>query len=592
MDAPARVRQTGFQATDWGGRGVLWLTPALAVLAFLFIFPFLYGFIVSVTPATGVWWGNYREFVSNVELWRTLPTTLELALPASVVIVGIAFPLAYAFRGQSRYETQLVLALVVPIAAGPVVVADGLLTFLGPRGWVSLGLRALHLASGPIYWTHHYVGVVIAVIASGFPLVFLVLRAYLRSIDGALLRAAATLGAGRWQRFRHVSWPACRRGLIVAFNLSFVHAFSTFPAAVILGAPTGPTRLISRAAYEAAYERSDYSMAGCIATIMALAQVLVVALVLGVSRLTSSAQGRALSDSPVAVHDPTSERRPGLLASTVMVVGLGQIAFALGAVAVNSFANDWHGSWLPHTWTLAWYPTAWTDFQLAPVFRVTGEVVGTVTMISTAIGVPAAYVLARNRWRIKRAAVGLALLPLALPPMTYGIPLATLMYRVGLTGTFWGVVLANVVPAVPLVILVLIPFIEPIDPSIEAAARMFGASPGQVLRTILAPLLASGIAVAAVLVAVRTLGNFELTYLVAGSESQTLVVAVYGAITATGLRAPQSVDAVAMIYVLMIVTLVIFAVRLVPPEGFAASVRRRPYGAVVRETTFTNQGLK
>jgi putative spermidine/putrescine transport system permease protein len=573
FDAAVRVEARGVRSGSHVPGGLLWLMPAAAVLGLLFVFPFLYGLFVSFTPATGAWWGNYAQFFSSEELMRTLTTTMDLAVPASLVTVGLAFPLAYAFRGQSRHETLLVLALVVPIAAGPVVIADGLLTFLGPRGWVSLGLRALHVTTGPIYWTHHYTGLLIAVVASAFPLVFLVLRAYLMSIDEVLLGAAATLGAGPWQRFRYVSWPTCRRGVVVALCLSFVQAFSTFPSAVILGAPTGPTRVIARAAYEAAYEHSDYSMGACIATVMALVQVLVVAVVFGVGRLTSGT--RVLSDAPSADHGATSARRPGFVASATMAFGLGQIAFALAAVGVSSFARRWRGTWLPRAWTLSWYPSAWTDLQLAPVLRVTFEVVAVVAIVSMAIGVPAAYVLARSGRRIKRAALGLALLPLAIPPMTYGIPLATLMYRVGLTGTFWGVVLANVVPAVPLVILVLLPFVEPIDPSIESAARILGANKRQVLWHILAPLLASGVSAAAVLVVVRTLGNFELTYLVAGSESQTLVVAVYGAITATGLRAPQLVDAVAMIYVVMVIALVALAMRLVPPDGLAASVRRR-----------------
>jgi putative spermidine/putrescine transport system permease protein len=317
----------------------------------------------------------------------------------------------------------------------------------------------------------------------------------------------------------------------------------------------------------------------------------VVVSVLGASRLISSTPARTLGDTAAAMNDAATDHRPGFVASAAMVLGLGQIALAMVVVGVNSLAKNWRGSWLPRTWTLSWYPAAWIDFQLAPVLRVTGEVVAAVTIVSVAIGVPAAYVLARSGLRVRRAVLGLALLPLALPPMTYGIPLATLMYRVGLTGTFWGVVLANVVPAVPLVILVLIPFVEPIDPSIEAAARIFGASPGQVLWHILAPLLASGVSAAAVLVAVRTLGNFELTFLVAGSESQTLVVAVYGAITATGLRAPQSVDAVAMIYVGIILALVTLAMRLVPPDGFVATGGRRQRGAGPRETMSPRQRL-
>ena len=88
---------------------------------------------------------------------------------------------------------------------------------------------------------------------------------------------------------------------------------------------------------------------------------------------------------------------------------------------------------------------------------------------------PAAYALARREFPGKRVVMLLFLLPLLVPPITYGIPLATVLYQAHLAGTIWGVILANLVPTVPFVILVMIPFIEQIDPRVEAAARVFGA---------------------------------------------------------------------------------------------------------------------
>jgi putative spermidine/putrescine transport system permease protein len=58
-----------------------------------------------------------------------------------------------------------------------------------------------------------------------------------------------------------------------------------FPSAVLLGAPAGPTRVISIAAYQAAFEQYDYSMASAIAMIMAFVQVLIVVALLGLKGL-------------------------------------------------------------------------------------------------------------------------------------------------------------------------------------------------------------------------------------------------------------------------------------------------------------------
>ena len=65
-------------------------------------------------------------------------------------------------------------------------------------------------------------------------------------------------------------------GFAITFCLSFVQAFSVFPSAVLLGAPAGPTRVISIAAYQAAFEEYDYSMASAIAMIMGFVQLAIV----------------------------------------------------------------------------------------------------------------------------------------------------------------------------------------------------------------------------------------------------------------------------------------------------------------------------
>jgi putative spermidine/putrescine transport system permease protein len=78
------------------------------------------------------------------------------------------------------------------------------------------------------------------------------------------------------------------------------------------------------------------------------------------------------------------------------------------------------------------------------------------------------------------------LLPILMPPITYGIPLATVLYKFGFAGNASGVVLANLVPSVPFVILTMTPFIEQINPSIESAARMCGAGVRAVFLRVLA----------------------------------------------------------------------------------------------------------
>ncbi len=252
------------------------------------------------------------------------------------------------------------------------------------------------------------------------------------------------------------------------------------------------------------------------------------------------------------------------------------LAGVIGSVVVNSVGRQWFGTWLPEGFTTHWYGDAWHEFDLAHVLVVTVEISLLVVGISALIGVPASYVLARRSFPGRQMAYLLFLLPILMPPITYGIPLATVLYKYGFAGHMSGVVLANLVPSVPFVILTMTPFIEQIDPAIERAARMCGARTWQIFLRILAPLLVPGILAASILVLVRTVGMFELTFLTAGPESQTLVVALYYSMSAAGIRAQQSVDAMAVMYTAMMLVLLVIALRFVNPTQLVARVKEEP----------------
>jgi putative spermidine/putrescine transport system permease protein len=246
----------------------------------------------------------------------------------------------------------------------------------------------------------------------------------------------------------------------------------------------------------------------------------------------------------------------------------------IATVVVNSFGTRWFSTWLPSGYTTRWYTLAWNEFQLPSILLVTLQVVGSVVVVSGLIGVPAAYAMARRNFPGKNLVMALFLLPLLVPPITYGIPLATVLYQAHLAGSIWGVILANLVPTVPFVVLIMIPFVEQIDPRVEAAARVFGASTGRLFAQVLVPLLMPGILAALLLVLVRTIAMFELTFLTAGPTSQTLVVALYYAVFAAGVRPGQSIDAMAVVYMITTMVWLLIALRFVNPTQIVTRAKR------------------
>lgn len=260
-------------------RVTLLVIPAVAFIILLFVYPFFYGLVLSLQPKTGDWLANYRKFFSDPWLYNTITTTLALAIPSTIINVALSVPIAMRVRRLHR-RRLLTTILVVPITLGTVLIAEGLLNYLGPQGWFNRALMLFGIVNSPIRLVHNYTGVMLSLIISGFPFAFLLTLSYITGVDPSLEQAGATLGANARARFRHIILPLLAQGLAINICLSFVQTFSVFPSAVLLGEPAGATRVISIAAYQAAYEAYDASMASAIAMIMGAVQLLIVAAIL------------------------------------------------------------------------------------------------------------------------------------------------------------------------------------------------------------------------------------------------------------------------------------------------------------------------
>jgi len=287
---------------------------------------------------------------------------------------------------------------------------------------------------------------------------------------------------------------------------------------------------------------------------------------------------------PTHANKRSGARAPGersLAASpTTWFVWAGTAAFfifligILVSVVVDSLGKSWFNTWLPASFSKDWYTSAWDQFEMTHIIGVTLTVALVVIVISVLVGVPAAYLLARRNFPLKKTITMLFLLPVLMPPITYGIPLATVMYNLGLGRTLTAVILVNLVPSVPFVIMTMTPFIEQINPTIESAARMSGANMRKVFTKILMPLLIPGILAASILVLVRTVGMFDLTFLVSGPQSDTLVVAIYRAMTAAGGgEARQLISSMAVVYTLTMMVILIVALKFVSPTQLVARVK-------------------
>jgi multiple sugar transport system permease protein len=158
-------------------------------------------------------------------------------------------------------------------------------------------------------------------------------------------------------------------------------------------------------------------------------------------------------------------------------------------------------------------------------------------VITIALGVLAAYALARFQIKGLRIFLLVLLVAQLLPDVSLVLPLFLIFSKIGLLDKFPGVILADVMLQLPFVILILRPYFSKIPKSLEEAARIDGCSFMGAMLRIVFPLALPGIITAAILTFLFTWGEFvfALTFL-SRNELQPITVGIYNTIGQYGIR--------------------------------------------------------
>ena len=146
-------------------------------------------------------------------------------------------------------------------------------------------------------------------------------------------------------------------------------------------------------------------------------------------------------------------------------------------------------------------------------------------IISLLVGICAAYIIARRRFRfgLKKPLTYWVLLVRVLPPVAFTIPLYIMFNRIGVLNTKLPVMLACVLINVPLIIWFLISFFQDLPEEVEESAKVDGATEWQLFRKIVLPLVAPGIAAVAMLSFMYAWNEYTYTVIFTRSPSNYTV---------------------------------------------------------------------
>lgn len=190
----------------------------------------------------------------------------------------------YSFPGK-----RLVDALVdLPFALPTAVAGIALTALYAKNGWVGSVLEPLGIkvAFTPL-------GVLVALVFIGLPFVVRTVQPILEDLDTEYEEAAVSLGASRWQAFRHVVFPTLFPALLTGFALAFARAVGEYGSVIFIAGNIPMVSEITPLMIITKLEQYDYAGATAVAVVMLIFSFILLLIINGLQAWTAKRTGRA-----------------------------------------------------------------------------------------------------------------------------------------------------------------------------------------------------------------------------------------------------------------------------------------------------------
>lgn len=224
-------------------------------------------------------------------------------------------------------------------------------------------------------------------------------------------------------------------------------------------------------------------------------------------------------------------RTTGRFGSTVLTVYFWAFVVFLIAplfVLVIFSVNNSTTPTLPLTgFTTKWFHAAFTNGVLTGALVRSAEIAAAASIGATILGIMASIGLTAKKVRFRSFTVALLLLPLVIPYISLAVGLLILLQALGVQTSLVAVVLGHIVITLPFSILVVMPRLRSLDPSMVEAARDLGASDVSAFRLITLPLLGPSLVSSFLICFVTSFDEYAIASFLAPSGKPTYPVFLY-----------------------------------------------------------------
>ena len=229
----------------------------LFYLALLVVLPISHLFYHS----SHLTWGQFIDAVTNARVISAYQLTFAAAFIASIlnIIIGLVISwtvVKYNFRGKTFIDIFIDLPLALPTAIAGLSLAN----LYANEFLAKFGIEVIF----------NNIGIIIALMFVGLPLVIRTIEPVVREIDEDVEAAAHSLGASNWQIFWRIYLPNFTPSILSAFSLSFARGLSEYGAVIFIASNIPKESEIISLLIFSKIEQFDYNQATAIAAVMML----------------------------------------------------------------------------------------------------------------------------------------------------------------------------------------------------------------------------------------------------------------------------------------------------------------------------------
>jgi len=232
----------------------------LAYLSLLVLIPLAAVFLKTAELTFAEFW----NVVTAPRVVASYKLSFGMSLLAAAINAVFGLMLAWALVRYSFPGKKLIDALVdLPFALPTAVAGIALTALYAKNGWIGQFLEPLgiQVAFKPL-------GVLVALVFIGLPFVVRTVQPILEDLDTELEEAATSLGAQRWQAFRHVILPIVFPALLTGFALAFARAVGEYGSVIFIAGNMPMVSEITPLLIITKLEQYDYAGATAIAVVM------------------------------------------------------------------------------------------------------------------------------------------------------------------------------------------------------------------------------------------------------------------------------------------------------------------------------------